>query len=1063
MSSPFQTGAAQTQLPPSPEFKAAELSPNSNNFMPSFLLENSGSFVAREEPLIPQRRLRSVARYQAFHPQALACSNVVTSAYSDSSPSSGNLNFNKNVSSNEQGPSSLGAVAGPQGVALFRLSKPHVPLMILSHATNASAGLFSSLSFSDQEDRNLYLGAARGSGVLVWDASGHSSSPLLGRLGVDSAIPAANLSSDASARITSIAWKKGTTSPLLAATTSNTLSIWDIRSAPSGSFRPNLRFGSTAKVTAPTSSSSASATSFVQVACSSDSEECATIDSSGIVRIYDIRMTDRVRAVAGAATSMFPSFDTAGIGIAYFGLQQSSGNATTTSWLTWGIDNLSSPVVKIWSPRPISSSIPVGEEAGAPSSGSAGSGPKTSKEGFNRQQPTPSSSEYHILAKCSRPNLSCARVCPAPIENHFMVMGQNSREQGGWWSELYKLGSSSQDYNIPSNAGVEKVLGFTGGSASADNNAIGSILGNNADIGDLQAVELAFSSTNFVESIQDSENDEHKDIELLVCCLSDSGIFTTHSIPEALSAHPLGQGSGSGSRRLGASPVRVRRPFATRTGFTYSAQAKVYPDDREGTSLFDAAGFWGTDPLGTKTEEAATDMHIPSPTRKLEPNAPVVTGEGLMPFEMDVPVAYGTVAAVDTGLKLGGVNEIGSANVVTSTGVGAAEEAKIGADARDTKLMMENIETERIPCPRLCGASFCKGSGAMVVFQNGEVKKMWNWFQRSDTARIPGTISAKGEAAFSEAETVQTSSTSVSSSLARSASSSSIKMKVASSSEGPRTLKALMNMTEAAKQAQWGEQPGSEASDSDEVAADQYFEDDSVDDDSNSSDSGDDVPSSPPTGGPPDVMQAYFSTGGSGSSTKLDSPPSPPLPNQSKVLATPRKLRFLGPSSETLSPVVRISNQVESLVMSGQSAELAAGFILGIGNGYLASGSSQEEKMESMGEIAARKVPIKGPGLPKYTRSATQTSNYFPRPQSDPNFLKGHYQGKTEQYDEPGVHGGEYSVRPNMEESMTFLRKLFNHQQEGGKPYPTLLSPPDSPMCKSPSCVVISMWRLEEQ
>lgn len=50
--------------------------------------------------------------------------------------------------------------------------------------------------------------------------------------------------------------------------------------------------------------------------------------------------------------------------------------------------------------------------------------------------------------------------------------------------------------------------------------------------------------------------------------------------------------------------------------------------------------------------------------------------------------------------------------------------------------------------------------------------------------------------------------------------------------------------------------------------------------------------------------------------------------------------------------------------------------------------------------------------------------------------------------DERGVHGGEYSVRPNMQESMVFLRKLFTHQhQDGGKAsFPNLLSPPDSPM-----------------
>jgi hypothetical protein len=50
--------------------------------------------------------------------------------------------------------------------------------------------------------------------------------------------------------------------------------------------------------------------------------------------------------------------------------------------------------------------------------------------------------------------------------------------------------------------------------------------------------------------------------------------------------------------------------------------------------------------------------------------------------------------------------------------------------------------------------------------------------------------------------------------------------------------------------------------------------------------------------------------------------------------------------------------------------------------------------------------------------------------------------------DEAGVHGGEYSIRPNMQESMVFLRKLFTHQQDGGRGFPSLRSPPDSPMRK---------------
>jgi hypothetical protein len=74
----------------------------------------------------------------------------------------------------------------------------------------------------------------------------------------------------------------------------------------------------------------------------------------------------------------------------------------------------------------------------------------------------------------------------------------------------------------------------------------------------------------------------------------------------------------------------------------------------------------------------------------------------------------------------------------------------------------------------------------------------------------------------------------------------------------------------------------------------------------------------------------------------------------------------------------------------------------------------------------------------------------MPRPMSDPNMIKAKRPTNTKYTfeEERGVHGGEYAVRPNMEESMTFLRKLFTHQQEGGTSFPTLRSPPDSPLSK---------------
>ena len=89
-------------------------------------------------------------------------------------------------------------------------------------------------------------------------------------------------------------------------------------------------------------------------------------------------------------------------------------------------------------------------------------------------------------------------------------------------------------------------------------------------------------------------------------------------------------------------------------------------------------------------------------------------------------------------------------------------------------------------------------------------------------------------------------------------------------------------------------------------------------------------------------------------------------------------------------------------------------------------------------------------GLPSYRGLVASPTR---RPKSDPLLAAMAPTKKVHIENEPGVHGGEYAVRPNMQESMVFLRKLFSHQQEGNQFPPTLLSPPDSPMSKSPLSV----------
>jgi hypothetical protein len=64
-------------------------------------------------------------------------------------------------------------------------------------------------------------------------------------------------------------------------------------------------------------------------------------------------------------------------------------------------------------------------------------------------------------------------------------------------------------------------------------------------------------------------------------------------------------------------------------------------------------------------------------------------------------------------------------------------------------------------------------------------------------------------------------------------------------------------------------------------------------------------------------------------------------------------------------------------------------------------------------------------------------------------FLRVHNASPANVADRETVHRGEYSVRPNMEESMVFMKKLVSRQQQGG--LVVLRSPPDGPMRKLPS------------
>jgi hypothetical protein len=497
MSSP----ASMTQLPPSPEMKGLAGLP------PMEPMSLDGSHATH-----PSTRLRSVARYQTFQPRALACSSPIPSSYTGLEPAS-TISKESPAGSRrtlhpEPGMTSLGAVAGAHGVALFRLTKPHIPILILSHASNSLAkiGAVTSLSFQPDNSRSMHLAAARGSGVMIWDVSGHVLSPLCGRLGVDSTSGV-----DDDSVITSLAWQPSSDgSPWLAATTASAAGLWDLRE-PSGYslFKPSLRFGVARK-------GAATNAPYVQVACSSR-DECAILDAAGTLRVFDTRMTDRTRMSNGALSS-FSSFQHAGVGLAHM----PSSSSDDTCWVAWGLETRTShAVVKIWKSGDESADThTIGDDYwlmdGSPERPSSALNP------FG----------YRLAGKCTTPNLACARVCPSPVESSIVTVGLDVDESDGsasWRADLWKLEASEN----AKESKLVRVVAFNGGAET--DKQLASMLGKDSRQGMLRASELALSSYPTV--LEHSKNEKSKgtghgesesEFGLLLCNLSEQGYVTTH-------------------------------------------------------------------------------------------------------------------------------------------------------------------------------------------------------------------------------------------------------------------------------------------------------------------------------------------------------------------------------------------------------------------------------------------------------------------------------------------------------------------------------------------------------
>ena len=380
------------------------------------------------------------------------------------------------------------------------------------------------------------------------------------------------------------------------------------------------------------------------------------------------------------------------------------------------------------------------------------------------------------------------------------------------------------------------------------------------------------------------------------------------------------------------------------------------------TEIFAANGEWRETPNGSRHGGSMHGQTATSNVAATTGFSAVVDGGMMPPFDMDIPVAYSMTAAGITG---GMKNAVAARNELVSPGAVPAVEPgedkdEIDRRAIEAATIMENIDTDRIPCPRLCGATFSSGVGGLagektcidpfetrglrgaiscvpdaltfvvfvslwaLAFHNGNVQKMWHWWECSDPTRlsaIPGLIGEPSVNDPKKSKSISNMSTGeVTGRLPTTCS--------------PRTLKDLLIMTKAAKEAQWGQHDESDASSTGfPTLGGNFFEDDS----DASSESADEsleerVEVSELKRQPKDYFGNYFDTRQRPAPVPLSSD----ISKETSVQASrgddaPSRVfsPSVGPVSDMLTPLVKVSHEFDRIALSGQSPDLALGWELG--------------------------------------------------------------------------------------------------------------------------------------
>ena len=539
------------------------------------------------------QRLQMIASYEKFHPQVIACSDQIpqlllsssrnnsgkqqqhttndTSKQQQSRISSSSKTTTDTVATASTTTTSLGAIAGSDGIIVFRWDEPHIPMLVLSYnsnnnnsntnlvtttTTNATSnssrmGGITSLAFSpshrhiDQTttrtksstfSSSIYLAAVRGSSILIWDVTGHTIQPLVSRLGMS---PSGTSSVGLSSTITSMTWitipnNSSTTNLHIAATTASMAGIWDLGSLSSGpsssginsnynspTQRPYVRFADASKYQEHSP--------YIQIVCcnstSINGSQCAILSMSGMVRIYNLHVTTTANAITIAMDHPIHQLEachSAGIGLSYIALRKNS--TCHNGWVTWGFDaSNTDPIVKVWMDY---SNVAVTKPI----------------KGNDDDDSRPYPPDYRLIGQCTTPNLACTRVCPFPINNTIVTVSFNDINEGvnslNWRSDVWRLefndnnatdgtaeliicdsndnSDNDVDYGLTADSTLEHIIMFNG--PSDEDNLESALVG-------IELLPLRAAELNLIQSSDKLQNSKN---ELILCCLTENGFLTTH-------------------------------------------------------------------------------------------------------------------------------------------------------------------------------------------------------------------------------------------------------------------------------------------------------------------------------------------------------------------------------------------------------------------------------------------------------------------------------------------------------------------------------------------------------